>query len=134
MPSRSWSLRSPLSSPGRLPRNDAWTITGVRVLLDGCVPRRLRSELPEHEVRTVSEMGWADLDDGPLLDAMSGRFDALVTVDKNMPRQQRLGNRPFEVVVLRAKSNRLADLLPIVPALRAALDQLHAGQARELAV
>jgi len=28
-------------------------------------------------------MGWGDLD-GPLLDAMAGRFDALVTVDKSL--------------------------------------------------
>lgn len=104
----------------------------MRVLLDGCVPRRLRNELPGHEVRTVSDMGWADLDDGPLLDAMTGRFDALVTVDKNLPGQQRLGDRPFEVYVLRARTNRLADLLPIVPALRKALEQLRPGQAREL--
>jgi hypothetical protein len=36
-------------------------------------------------------MGWADLDDGPLLDAMTGRFDALVTVDKNLLEQLRPG-------------------------------------------
>ena len=38
-----------------------------------------------HEVQTAPEMGWGDLDDGPLLDAMVGRFDVLVTVDKSLP-------------------------------------------------
>jgi hypothetical protein len=58
-------------------------------------------------------MGWADLDDGPLLDAMAQHFEVLVTVDKNLPEQQRISDRPLAVVVLRAKTNRLADLLPI---------------------
>ncbi|MCP3956935.1 MAG: hypothetical protein GY719_03695 [bacterium] len=62
----------------------------MRVLLDGCVPRRLAKELTGHEVRTVHEMGWADLDDGPLLDVMAGTYDFLVTVDKGIPDQQRI--------------------------------------------
>ena len=105
----------------------------MRVLLDGCVPKRLANELTEHEVKTVPEMGWADLDDGPLLDAMSGCFDVLVTVDKGLPKQQRLDNRSFAVFVLRARTNRLVDLLPLVPALRRAIGELRPGQVRELA-
>lgn len=84
-------------------------------------------------MRTVPEMGWADLDDGPLLDAMAGLFDVLVTVDKSLPKQQRVRTRPFGVVVLRARTNRLADLLPLVSALRAAVEELHPGEIRELA-
>ncbi len=105
----------------------------MRVLLDGCVPRRLASELSGHEVRTAPQMGWADLDDGPLLNVMAGRFDVLVTVDKNLPKQQRLEQRPFSVVILRAKTNRLADLRPLAPALRAAITELRPGQVREVA-
>jgi predicted nuclease of predicted toxin-antitoxin system len=103
----------------------------MRILLDACVPRRLANELPGHEVRTVPEMGWADLDDGPLLEAMAGLFDALVTVDKNLPKQQRVRNRLFGIVVLRARTNRLADLLPLVAALRAALEELRPGEVRD---
>jgi len=80
----------------------------------------------------VPEMGWADLNDGPLLDAMADRFDALVTVDKNLPKQQRISNRPLAVVVLRAKTNRLADLLPRIPALRALLQNMRPGEVYEL--
>ena len=63
---------------------------------------------------------------------MAERFDALVTVDKSLPKQQRISNRSVAVVVLRAKTNRLADLLPYVPALRAVLGTLRLGQVYEL--
>lgn len=104
----------------------------MRVLLDSCVPIRFANELKEHEVQTAQKMGWGNLDDGPLLDAAAGKFDVFVTVDKSLPKQQRLNNRSFAVVVLRAKTNRLADLLPNIPALRLAIEELHPGQVREL--
>jgi hypothetical protein len=104
----------------------------MRVLLDSCVPRGLRRELSGHEVRTAPEVGWGDLDNGDLLAAMAGEFDALVTVDKRLPRQHELGERPFGVVVLRARSNRLSDLVPLVPDLLAALGGLRPGTAVEV--
>lgn len=105
----------------------------MRVLLDTCVPRRLARELPGHEVRHATEMGWSDLDDGPLLTAMTGSFDALITVDRNLPHQQNLNSRPFAVLLLRAPSNRLTDLARLVPKLRAALKRVESGQLIELA-
>jgi len=63
---------------------------------------------------------------------MAGLFDALITVDKSLPKQQRVSTRSFGVVVLRAKTNRLIDLLPLVPALHAALDELRPGAVYEL--
>ena len=105
----------------------------MRILLDACVPRSLRNSLAGHEVRTAPEMGWGDLDNGALLDVMAGDFDALVTVDKRLPEQQSIKDRPFGVVVSRARSNRLADLLPLVPGLRAALSTLGPGVVDEVA-
>jgi hypothetical protein len=104
----------------------------VRVLLDNCVPWRLADRCHGHDVESVIDLGWDTLEDGLLLDAMAGRFDALVTVDKSIPFQQRLNNRPFAVVVLRARTNRLADLLPLVPALLKALDDIKPGEMREV--
>src|SRR5687768_11168009 len=104
----------------------------MRVLLDTCVPKRLARDLPGFEVRHATEMGWSDLDDGPLLTAMAGSFDALVTVDRNLPHQQNLDARPFAVLLLRAHSNRLTDLARLVPKLRAALKRAAPGQLIEL--
>lgn len=104
----------------------------MRLLLDSCVPKNLARELPEHEVRTAPQMGWGDLDDGPLLIAMTGDFDALITVDRNLRYQQNLRDRPFGVVVLRAKSNRITDLLALMPRLRDVLGELRSGEVREV--
>jgi hypothetical protein len=72
------------------------------------------------------------LPDGELLDEMEGTFDVLVTVDRNLPFQQRLRDRPFAVVILRAKGNRLTDLLPLVPALLGVLDGIKPGETCEV--
>jgi len=77
-------------------------------------------------------MGWENLDNGDLLDAMAGDFDALVTVDKRLPHEQHIGERSFGVIVLRTRSNRLSDLLPLVPDLLAALAALKPATVREV--
>jgi hypothetical protein len=51
----------------------------MRVLLDECVPRGLRSELSGHEVKTVAEAGWAGAKNGTLL-----RLAGLLTIDRNL--------------------------------------------------
>jgi predicted nuclease of predicted toxin-antitoxin system len=104
----------------------------MRVLLDSCVPRKLGREITEHVVETAPQLGCGDLDDGELLDAMGGRFDALVTVDKNLRFQQNLQGRRFGLIVLRAKTNRLTNLKPLVPKLRSALANLTPGDVIEL--
>ena len=104
----------------------------MRVVLDSCVPRRLGNRLVGHEVRTAPEMGWGDLDDGPLLDVMADQFDALVTVDKSLRYQQNLTTRSFGVAVLRAKTNRLEDLLPLFSELLEVLKRISAGEVIEI--
>lgn len=99
----------------------------MRVILDNCVPRGLRRRIIGHEVRTVGELGWGDTDDGPLLDLLADVCDAFVTVDQNLPYQQQLAQRPFAVIVLRARSNRLADLEPLAPALLNTLSRAMPG-------
>ncbi len=85
-----------------------------------------------HEVRHAPEMGWGDLDNGDLLDAMADHFDILVTVDKGIASQQRIAGRPIGVAVLRAKTNRLQDLLPLVSKLLDALPGIKPGTVHEV--
>lgn len=91
------------------------------------MPRTLIRHLTSLAVRRVEEYGWADVDDGPLLTLMEQVCDVFVTVDRNLPYQQRLGTRPFATIVLRARSNRLADLLPLVPRLLEVVPQAAPG-------
>ncbi|MCB1037156.1 MAG: DUF5615 family PIN-like protein [Acidobacteria bacterium] len=105
----------------------------MRVLLDACVPRGLRKHLVGHDVGHAPEMGWGDLNNGDLLDAMAGRFEVLVTTDKGIPAQQRIGGRSLGIIVLRARTNRLQDLLPLVPKLLASLIDLEPRTVSEIA-
>lgn len=93
----------------------------MRLLLDECVPARLSRALPSHQVSTVVQEGWSGIKNGQLLARATGRFDALITVDKNLPYQQDTRNLPLSVIVLDAPSNDLPHLLPIVPILEHAL-------------
>ncbi len=100
----------------------------MRLLLDESVPRRLRSHLPNHAVKTVVEMGWGGVKNGTLLRLAAGQFDAFITVDQNLPYQQNTTTLAIAVVVLAARSNTLADLLPLIPGLESALARVEAGK------
>jgi hypothetical protein len=104
----------------------------MRLLLDTCIPERLRHHLIIHEVQTARFAGLDGLPDAALLDAMQGTFDALVTCDQGIPWQQNMKGRSIAVAVLIAPSNRLPDLAPLVPALLAALDVIRPGEVREI--
>jgi len=47
----------------------------VRVLLDECLPRRLKRDLVGHDAKTAPEMGWAGKKNGELLTVASAEFD-----------------------------------------------------------
>jgi len=96
----------------------------MRLLLDESVPSRFRRSLPNHEVRTVVEMGWSGVKNGKLLALAADEFDAFITVDKYLPYQQNLTTLPVAVIVLDAASNELPALLPLVPVLERALSSL----------
>ena len=99
----------------------------MRLLLDECVPKRLRRELLEHEVRTVPEMGWAAKENGDLLRLASDRFDVFITADQRLNYQQDVSRFPIAVVVLVARRNKIEFLLPLAPELRRVLPQVQPG-------
>jgi hypothetical protein len=102
----------------------------MRILFDECVPRRLRNQLTGIEIKTVGEMGWSGKENGELLRVMvEAGFSVLVTVDRGLPFQQNLHTTHASVIILEAVSNRFDDLVPLMPALRQALDQVRPGQA-----
>jgi predicted nuclease of predicted toxin-antitoxin system len=99
----------------------------MRVLLDECVPRALRKELPGHLVKTTAEAGWAGLKNGALLKVAVGEFDVLVTVDRNLEYQQNFTGVSIAVIVIQAQSNDIDALRPLMPAVLAAISQATPG-------
>jgi len=106
----------------------------MRILLEECVPRRFRHQLPEHEVRTVPEMGWASFKNGALLSAASGKFDVFLTTDQRLSYQQNVPAFALAVIVLVAARNKLEFLLPLVPELIKVLAAVKAGEVRRVGV
>ncbi len=104
----------------------------MRLLLDECLPRPLKRHLAGHDVVTVPEAGLAGVKNGALLRRMSGQFDVFVTVDANLKYQQNLSALKVAVVVLRAHSNDLSDLLPLVPQVLVALQTIQSGAVIEI--
>lgn len=100
----------------------------MRVLLDECVPRKLKQELPGHEVLTVTERGWSGVKNGELLALAVAEFDAFLTVDQNLKYQQNLQTFSIAILLLIAPNNRLKTLLPLMPDVREALAEIKAGE------
>lgn len=100
----------------------------MRVLLDECLPRRLKLDLNAYNVQTVPEAGLAGVKNGKLLASIEGRFECFITIDGNMPYQNKVLGRPYSVVVLHAFSNKYQDLLPLVPELQSVLHNIAPGQ------
>ena len=99
----------------------------MRVLLDECVPRRLRRELPGHEVLTVTERGWSGVKNGKLLAMAELEFDVFLTVDQNLKYQQNLKALRISIILLAARNNRLSTLLPLLPDVCAQLETIRPG-------
>ena len=97
----------------------------MRVLLDECLPRRLKGAITDHDVSTVPKAGWAGKQNGELLRLASAGYDVFVTMDQNLEYQQNLQGSGLTILVLQSRTNRYEDLLPLVPRLQLALQGDH---------
>jgi len=77
----------------------------VRVFLDECVDWRLARAIAGDDVKTARQMGWTTIDNGQLLTVAGHHL----------------------------KTNRLADLEPLVPKLLAAIEAATIGAAKVIA-
>jgi hypothetical protein len=105
----------------------------MRILLDECVPRPLRQDLPQHDVPTIREQGWDGKQNGELLALMSAAgFEVLLTADQNLRFQQNLEKHGIAVIIMIAFSNRLEDLIPLIPQVESTLLKIQPGEAIEI--
>jgi len=102
----------------------------MRVLLDECLPRKLKSELTGHDVRTTPEMGWAGKKNGELLRLAGVEFDVFLTADQNLTYQQNLQTSKIGILVLVTSDNRLESHLSLLPQIRKLLEAPVKGVVR----
>ena len=101
----------------------------MRILVDECIDERFRNSFPAYDCQTARYAGLTGLKNGDLLTAAeTARFDVFLTVDQGFEYQQNLTTRKLAIVIFRAKSNRLKDLLPLVPACLAHMKSIQPGQ------
>ena len=97
----------------------------MKLSIDECIDERLRVSFFDHDCSTPR---FAGLKNGSLLAAAEAAgFEVLITVDQNIPNQQNLTERRLSILILRAKTNRLRDLIELVPLANDALKLIGYG-------
>ena len=105
----------------------------MKILFDHGTPAPLRHHLPEHSVDRSAERGWELLENGELIRrAEQDGYEVIVTTDQNLRHQQNLAGRRLGIVVLMATA--WPRIRHRIEAIRAAIDEVRAGQAREVAI
>lgn len=104
----------------------------MRVLLDENLPRALGAELTGHHVSSVQAEGWSGTQNGELLRQAGKYFDALLSMDRGLPYQQNLKGLGLRILIIRAPSNRMVHLRPLVASILQTLAAMSPGQLREV--
>ena len=106
----------------------------MKILIDECLPAELKGALTAtgHECETVRRVGYGSKKNGELLTLAEGRWDVLLTSDRRIKYQQNMAGRKIAVLVLCAKTNRMKDLLPLMPGCGKALLAISPGQIVEV--
>ena len=99
----------------------------MRILLDENIPVQLKAALPGHSVKSVNDgdLGWKNIKNGKLLAEMEGRFDLLITADRNMFAQQNLSGR--SICILVPPVNRRSDVLALAERIAGAVADISVG-------
>lgn len=105
----------------------------MNILLDECLPRKLKHEVEADFVQTVPEAGWAGKQNGELLTLAESNFDVLLTNDQNMEHQQNLNRFNLAFIVLVALTNDIDDLKPLMPVVNNVLKTIKAGDIKYIA-
>ena len=106
----------------------------MRVLIDECLPKKLKREMPGHDVMTVQERGWSSKKNGELLRLLQDEFDVFLTADQNLTYQQNLSNARVAVIVLVARNNRMEALKPVMPKVQEVLKSIQPGEVVQVGI
>lgn len=81
----------------------------MKILIDECVPRRIKQLLSGHEAQTVQELGYSGYLNGELLRIAEDRFDLFITSDQNLRYQQNLTERTLAILMLSTNDWKLIE-------------------------
>lgn len=100
----------------------------MKILLDECLPLDLRHSFSNHDAHTAQWAGLKSKKNGDLVRAAeTAGYDVLLTVDQGIPHQQPVSRR-LAIILVRARTNQIEDLLPFVDAISEALKTITPGQ------
>ena len=102
----------------------------MKIIIDECVPNIVKSGLPERNIVTVQDMGWAGIKNGELLRRVDEEFDIFITSDKNLSHQQNLAALKLSIILL--PSNQVPVVKALLPAIDAELTKPRRQKFTEL--
>lgn len=102
----------------------------MKIIIDECVPHTVKKRLPQREIKTVQEMGWAGVKNGELLKLVEAEFEIFITSDKNLRHQQNLQNRKIAILLL--PSNQIPIIINLLPQINGELEKIKSGDFVEL--
>lgn len=101
----------------------------MKILLDECIPKRLKEFIKGRDAFTVSELGWSGVKNGELLALCAeNKFDILITIDKNIIHQQNIKNYDLTVVVLNSRTSKVEELARFLPAFENQIADFKKGE------
>ena len=102
----------------------------MKIIIDECVPHIVKKHLPQREIKTVQEMGWAGVKNGELLKLVEAEFEIFITSDKNLRYQQNLQNRKIAILLL--PSNQIPIVKNLLPQIDEELERIKSSDFVEL--
>jgi predicted nuclease of predicted toxin-antitoxin system len=91
----------------------------MKILLDECITKRLKTHLDGFDVFTISELNLSGIKNGELMNyCTENYFDVLLTIDKNLMFQQNLDKYPITIVVLNSITSKLEELIQFLPSFK----------------
>ena len=96
--------------------------------------KKLRTLLQEPgiECQTVTGAGYRGKKNGELLGLADGVYDVFVTMDKSIRKQQNLVGRHIALLLIRAHSSRIKDVIPYMQEIKDNLRNIKPGEFREV--
>jgi hypothetical protein len=105
----------------------------MKILLDECVTKHLKTHLIHHDVYTVRELGWSGVKNGKLMTlCVENGFELVLTIDKNLQHQQNLDKYPITIVIFNSYSSKVEELIEFLPDFEAQLPTYKRHQAYQL--